>query len=106
MRFSWLLIWCFALPRGYHNDLSPVKFDKFYTGPPEHIGKDNQYHNPVKDAYLKQILGFLQNEQISIIERSLIAEKVLQLVNADNDNMGSNLKSGGLLDDWSFSDQD
>lgn len=106
MRFPWLLIWCFALPRGYHKDLSPVKIDKFYTGPPDHIGKDNPCHNPARDAYLKQILGFLQNEQISLIDRALIAEEVLQLVNTDYDNMGSNLKSGGLLDDWSFSDQD
>lgn len=106
MRFPWLLIWCFALPRGYHNDLTPVKFDKFYTGPLDHIGKDNQCHNPAKDAYLKQILGFLQNEQISVIERALIAEEVLQLVKTEYDNMGSNLKSGGSLDVWTFSNQD
>ena len=54
------------MPRGYHNDLTPVKFDKFYKGPPDHIGKDN----PARDAYLKQILGFLQNEQISVIDRA------------------------------------
>lgn len=106
MHFSWLLVWCFVLPKGNHNELSPVKFDKFYTGPPQHIGKDNLYHNPTKDAYLKQILGFLQNEQISVIEKALIAERVLQLVDADYDNMGCSLKSGGLLDDWSFGDQD
>jgi len=106
MRLQWLLIWSFMLPRGYHNELSTVIFDKFYTGPPEHIGKDNPNHNPVKDAYLKYILGRLQNKQIPIIERSRIAEDVLQLVNTNYDNMGSNMKAGGLLDDWSFSDQD
>jgi hypothetical protein len=83
MRFSWLLLWCFTLPRGYHNIFSPVKFDKFYTGPLQHIGKDIPCHNPVKDEYLKCMLGILQNEEISIIERTKIANEILESIEAD-----------------------
>jgi hypothetical protein len=79
MRFSWLLLLCFTLPRGYYNILSPVNFDKFYTAPLEQIGKDN----PARDEYLKRMLGILQNEEISIIERTRIANEILESIEAD-----------------------